>query len=247
MIQSDFSRMISLESIRFSGGEFRFVVETLHNATGELAFGPEPVHQQRPMLPQHPGNLLHGFDLRAHRPGAPFIQKLASPIGRRVCPEGLEILFQKIASHRFQVVLQKVRQFGLLLPGKILRALEQKPTGLRQYRLIAGSLQFSRFLSPHFVNHFAQMRHDVEPVQNMDGLPCFLRYHFQVGLPHVTANIGQFFRPLFSKPAEESQQGLDLPFLANPEQPPAVRINLIDQCSGTYGQSATGSHRYQSP
>jgi hypothetical protein len=35
--------MIRLEAIRFSGGQFRFVVEALNNATGELLFRPEPI------------------------------------------------------------------------------------------------------------------------------------------------------------------------------------------------------------
>ena len=36
MIQSDFSGMISPKTIRFSGDQFCFGVETLDNATGEL-------------------------------------------------------------------------------------------------------------------------------------------------------------------------------------------------------------------
>lgn len=181
MIQSDFSRMISPDSICFSGGQFLFVVETLHNSAGELASGPEPVHQQWPMFPQHPGDLLHGFDLRTHRLGAPVVQKLTCPIRRLVRPEALELLFQKMASHRLQLVCQKVRKLALLLPGQVLRTLEQKPSGPRQNRLIAGSFQTSRFLGLHFINHFAQVPHDLEPVQNMDGLDRLLGNHFVEG------------------------------------------------------------------
>jgi hypothetical protein len=39
MIQGDFSRMVDPKSIVFSGSQFCFGVETLHDATGELLFG----------------------------------------------------------------------------------------------------------------------------------------------------------------------------------------------------------------
>ena len=84
MIQSDFSGMVSPIAVRFSGSQFCLGVETLDNPTGKLFLGPEPVQQQGAVPPQHFGHFLHGFNLRAHGLGAPFIQKLSSPVGRDV-------------------------------------------------------------------------------------------------------------------------------------------------------------------
>ena len=81
--------MIGSESIGFSGSQFRFVVETLNNAAGELALGPEPVQQQRSVPPQLTSHFLHGLNPRLHRPGTPSVQELARPIGRSVRPEQL--------------------------------------------------------------------------------------------------------------------------------------------------------------
>ena len=63
MIQGNFSGMVGLKSIRFSGSQFCFGVKTLYDSAGELLFGPEPVQQKGAMPPQHLGHFLHGFKL----------------------------------------------------------------------------------------------------------------------------------------------------------------------------------------
>jgi hypothetical protein len=44
--------MIGAKTISFSGSQFCFIVKALHNTTGKLSFGPEPVKQKLPMLSQ---------------------------------------------------------------------------------------------------------------------------------------------------------------------------------------------------
>ena len=58
MIQGDFQSVIGPKAEGFSGGKFGLGIETLHDATGELAFGAEPVEQERAVITQHPGDLL---------------------------------------------------------------------------------------------------------------------------------------------------------------------------------------------
>ncbi len=230
MIQSDFSCIIGLKPIRFSGSQFRFGVKALNDPAGKLPFGPKPIQQQWPMVPQHTSNLLHGFNLRAHCFRAPFIQKLSGPIRRFVRPEELKLFFQKIASDRFQIVLQKICQLGLLFRRQVFRALEQKPTSFGQYWLIPRILQIFCLLCAHLINRLTQVRHDVETIQNMDRMPRLLGDYLQVGFPHIATDIAQLFGSFLAKPAKESQQGFDLPLLANPQQSSALRIDLIDQC-----------------
>jgi hypothetical protein len=62
-----------------------------------LAFGAEPVEQKPPMSPQHPRDPFHRLDLRAHRMGAPVIQKAPGPVARAVAPEELKILLEQTA------------------------------------------------------------------------------------------------------------------------------------------------------
>ena len=125
MIQGDFSRMIGPKTVRFSGSQFRFGVETLHDSAGKLFLGPKPVQQQRPVPPQHLGQLLHWINLRRHCLGASCIQKVPGPVGRGVRPEELKLFLQKVTSDRSQIVLQKIRQFCLLFVRQVLRSLEQ--------------------------------------------------------------------------------------------------------------------------
>ena len=96
-------------------------------------------------------------------------------------------------------------------------------------RFISCGLQISCFLGSHFIDRLAQVHHDVKTIQNMKGLSCFLCNHLKIRPPHIAADVSQLGCPLFTEPAEESQQGLYLPLLSNPEQSLAVCIDLIDQ------------------
>src|SRR5690606_18483741 len=49
MVQSDFCTVIGPKAEGFSGRQFCLAVKSLHDAAGELAFGPEPVHQKLSM------------------------------------------------------------------------------------------------------------------------------------------------------------------------------------------------------
>lgn len=156
--------MIGSESIGFSGSQFRFVIETLNDAAGELAFRSKPVQQQRSVPPQLTGHFLHGLDPRLHRPGTPSVQELARPVGRSIGPEQLKLFLQQVTPDRLQIVAQKLRQPGLLFRRQILWSLEQQPAAVGQYRLIALSLQLPSLLGTYLVNRLAQVRHDVKPV-----------------------------------------------------------------------------------
>jgi hypothetical protein len=71
------------EAVRFSHGDFGFVVEALDylNAAGELLSGLEVVEQQRTVGAPHPGHFLHRLDPRTHGLTAPEFQEHPSPGG----------------------------------------------------------------------------------------------------------------------------------------------------------------------
>ncbi len=116
------------------------------------------------MSTQHPGNLLHRFDLRSHRARTPLVQEPARPVRREIDPEERELLLQQVGTDRAQVVLKQIGQLDLLLLSQILRALEQQPAGLGlgQHRLVPLGLQRPGLPGPYFVERLAQMRHDGE-------------------------------------------------------------------------------------
>ena len=238
MIQGNFSAAEGPKTEGFSGGQFCFGVEALHNTAGKLPFGAEPVEQQRPVIAQHSRDPFHWLDLRAHGLGAPDIQKATGPVRRYVAPEELELLLEQVGADRFEVVLQQLGQPDLLFLGEVFRALEQQPATLAQNRLIAVLLERFGFAGAHLVERLAEVRHDVEAIQYMDGLAGLFGDDFQVGLPHVAAHVFQPRAALRTQPAEEAQQGLDLPIPADPQQTLAVGIDLVDQRQVTMAPSA---------
>nr|VFK78863.1 MAG: hypothetical protein BECKSD772D_GA0070982_10281 [Candidatus Kentron sp. SD] len=101
------------------------------------------------MIAQHSGNFLHRFDLGAHGFCAPIIQKQLAPIGRCIGPKKLELLFQKIAFHCFQVVLQKFRQLAPLLFCKVIRSFEENPAAFYQHRFNTGIEELKKDLDTY--------------------------------------------------------------------------------------------------
>ena len=230
MIQGDSPRLISPKPKCFSGGQFCLVVEPLDHGAGTLSFCPEPVQQPGSVTSEHLGHLLHWFDLRAHGPGAPFIQKLARPIRRAVRPQKLKHLLQQVASDRLPIVLHQVGQSGPLFFRQILRPLEPQPARLGKHRLVAFRRQCLHLLCADFVNRLAQVCHDVNPVQDVHGLACLLRDHLQIGLSHVRADEIPRLAPPLAEPAKTSQQRLDRTLYPNPQQPFAMGIDLVAPC-----------------
>ena len=88
--------MVGPKTIRFSGSQFCFGIETLDNPAGKLFLGPEPVQKQWSMPPQHSGHFIHWVNLQAHSLDTSFIQKLSGPVGRGVRPEELKLFLQKV-------------------------------------------------------------------------------------------------------------------------------------------------------
>src|ERR1019366_6182178 len=110
MVQGDFHAAIGTKSIRLSGGQFRFVVQALNRACGNLAAGAKPVEEQGPVPTQHPRDLLDGIESGAHDLGTPAVEELAGPRRGVVGPEGLKVLAQERGAHRLEIVADEVAQ-----------------------------------------------------------------------------------------------------------------------------------------
>src|SRR2546421_7266806 len=87
VIESDFHGSKGTKTIGSSSYHSNFVVETLHGARRDLAFGAEPVQNEWLMSPQHPGNFLHRFQTAAQGAEAPGVEKGLGPDQGFICPE----------------------------------------------------------------------------------------------------------------------------------------------------------------
>ena len=82
-------------------------------------------------------------------------------------------------------------QFGQLhrlLLRAVLGTLQQAPAGMLQHRLVAVLRQAVGLAAADLVNRLVHLLHDVEAVQDVDGLLQLLGNHVQVGLPHVATD-----------------------------------------------------------
>ena len=126
MIQGDFLCTKSSKPVGFSGSQFSLGVEPLHDATGQLAFGTEPVQQEVAVSSQHAGHSLHRLDPGSQGGAAPTIEKAPGPVGRSIAPEELEVFLEQTGTNRFQVVPQQIGQPAALFFGEPLGAFEQQ-------------------------------------------------------------------------------------------------------------------------
>src|SRR5216684_1534333 len=182
-----------------------FIFQTLDHTAGKLLPGLEIVEQQGAVNAQGTGDFLHRLDTASHGLIAPKIQEHAGPGGRGVFPELLKIFFEEIGTDGLQVVAKQIAQTEPLLSGEILFALEHAPT-----RLI-------------------HLGDDVEAVEDVQRLGTFLTDHVQVRLPHVRANKLDLGSELLSDDGEETLEGFEGAFLANPKQAGEPLVDLVDQ------------------
>jgi len=159
--------MICHEPIRRSGSHFCFGVETLNKAVGKLSFGPKTVQKQRSVSAQLNCHLLHWLNLQKHGFGTPLTQKATPPVGRVARPQLLELLLQKTALHRFQVLAQQIRKFWCLFLRQVLWPLQQQ-AGFTLHWLLTVTLEMQSFRSAHRDNGLAQARHHIKPVEQLN-------------------------------------------------------------------------------
>jgi len=228
MKEGDFDALRRPEAERFSGGQFRFAIESLDDARRDRAPSPEPVEDQVPMTPQAPGDLLHRADPAAQGAGAPGIEELHGPLGARVLAEPLEVLAEQMSPDALEVVLQDLLEPDLLMLREVLWSLEQAPTSLRQDWLGAVSAQLGDFGPPDLIKCHVDVPHDVEAVEHMEGGRNLFGDQVEILSPHVAADEADARTPLSSERGEEAPQALLGQLLGHPEQPLRF-VDLIDE------------------
>src|SRR5713226_6178066 len=229
MIEREFQDAKGTKTIGSSHGYFGFVVQSLDHTARNLLSGLEIVEQQLAVSTQRSGDLLHRRDAGSHRLLAPEIQERAGPGGRVVFPELLKIFFEEIGTDGLEVVAEQISQTELLLRGEILFALEHAPTRLLQQRRVALLGHLARLGGADLIQRLIHLGDDVEAVEDVQRLGTFLTDHVQVRLPHVRANKLDLGSELLSDDGEETLEGFEGAFLANPKQAGEPLVDLVDQ------------------
>ncbi len=92
VIEAGFNGFVGAKTVRFSRGQFDFVVESLDGSGGKGPFGAKPVENQLAMVAQSSSHLLHRFELAPHRSCTPLVEELPRPTRTHVFPEPLSNL-----------------------------------------------------------------------------------------------------------------------------------------------------------
>jgi hypothetical protein len=229
VIEGNFQDVEASESIRFSGSHFGLVVETLNSTEGNLPSATKPIEQGLPMSAQHLGHLLHRLEPRPRGSLTPVIQEFAGPSRAFVSPEPLRIFFEEISPNGFEIGGQQVLELDHLLVSQIFGPFEQTPATAGKNGLFPLGPQLSGFCSPDFVYSLAKVAHDMEAVDDVNGLARNLAHGPQVRLPHVAADETKLARPFFAEFLEKLPQGFLGSLSPDPQKPLATGVNLIDQ------------------
>jgi hypothetical protein len=119
VIEREFGDTEGAKSVRFSHGDFNFVVEALDDAAGKLLLGLEVVENQLAVGAEHFGDCFHGLDAGAHGVLTPNIEVQASPSGGMVIPEAMEVFFEQIGANSLQIVAEQIFEPEPLFGGEI--------------------------------------------------------------------------------------------------------------------------------
>ena len=131
----------------------------------------------------------------------------------------MEVLPQEVGAHRPQVVPQQLRQLDRLFVGPVLWTLQEAPPRLSQDRLVTLTLQPFRLISPDLIDRFAELLHDVEPVQYVYRLREFLSNDIQVRPPHVATDEPYPFAEILAQSLQAGTQAGLGPLLGNRQEP----------------------------
>ena len=79
------------------------------------------------------------------------------------------------------------------------------------------------------INSLIEFFHDMEPIQNVQGMGDFLSNHPHVGFPHVGTNIAKAFASLLTQECEKRRKAFTTSAFCHIEQPFLLIVNLVDQ------------------
>jgi len=187
VIECEFKNSEGSKSVGFSHGDFGLVVEAFHDPAGNQFLRPEVVKDELTVLTQRAGDLLHGLDSGAHGLPTPLIEELAGPGRRVVLPELLKGFLEEgkrgrssscSAGGRGAGSAASAPRFSLRLSSSQRDFLKTGRPG-RALRASCGAFPRRGYLVEGLV-HFC---HDVETVEDVQGLGAFLANNFQKGLP----------------------------------------------------------------
>lgn len=228
MIEGQFQKIITPETIGTLGDHLGLVIEPFDATEGDFPFCPKPVQQEPPVITEHFGYFLHGLQPGPHSAFAPVVQELACPARDGILPEPLEVLLQDIRPYGLQVAAQQIDKFIDLLVGEVGGTLQQAPAAMGQHRFFPLFFKAFSFLCTDFINGLAHVGGNMKTVKDVNRLSRSCGNNFQIRPPHVATDKTQPLAAVFSQPVKKTVHGSDGSFFSQPQQTLASLVDLVD-------------------
>ena len=172
---------------------------------------------------------LERDDAGAHGHAGPGVEEAAGPGGGGVGPETPELLLEEIGANTLEVDAHELAETSGLWPSEIVSALEQNPARLGEDGIVALGAQRANLLSADGIEGLVQELLDMKAIQDVHGRRGALGDHGQEGSPHIADDECDGLGAGFTEEVEEPMEGLLGAVLADPEQPLAAVVELIDE------------------
>lgn len=129
-------------------------------------------------------------------------------------PKLLEVFLQQVGANAYGVITQPPFESPLLGEGKMLRALENAPTGFLEDGLLAIAGECSGLLGADVIRGIIRLGDDVEAIENMHSLRTAFPNRSDIESLHIRADERDPGAGLLAQPREEPLAGLHSAFLA---------------------------------
>ena len=175
------------------------------------------------------GEFLQRIDLRAHRFGAPLVEKFSCPYRGFVFPELLELFLEQVGPDALQIVPKEIAEPQLLGVGQVLWPFEQAPAGFLQDRFVAVLSHAPRLVSANLIEGEVCLGDDMEAIEDIQCAGAVPGDQLEIGPPHVRAHELDLLRQHRSDHLKELCEALFRAVLADPEQTGTAGLDLVYQ------------------
>jgi len=229
MIKSDFASVFRAKSIAAFQRQFHFGVETLDDSAGILLGGLEIVEKKTSVGLEGAGNFLERIQARAGDLFTPCVKEFSGPSRRAIRPEVSEGFDQKKGPQGAQSRALNFSHAAALPLGPVASSFQERPAHFFEQGFEAGLDTRTGFLASDFIDCVIEFFDDVEGVEDLKCVGQVSGGRLDVGLPHVRADEADALAELGAENLEEEVEGLLGAVGADPQEPLAVVVDLIDQ------------------
>jgi hypothetical protein len=229
MIESNFPGIFCSKTVAPFQRQFDFGVETLDDAAGVAFDAFKIVEQESSVRSQGAGDFFEWGETGSGDFCAPGVQEIGRPGGRRIRPEVLKHFDEQKSAQGSQGGAFNGPHASALGFCPVAALFEEDPSHFLEKGFQAECAAEADLLAADLIDGLVELFDNVETVEDMESAGQKARSAVEIGLPHVGAQEADAGTELFAKNLKEVVDGGLGAVIADPKQPLAVAVDLIDQ------------------